>query len=71
MLVLSRKLGEQIIIDDHIRITVVAIHGNQVRLGISAPRDVEIHREEVYREIRSDFGSPSSRAEHTTCHGAS
>ncbi|MFW5887268.1 MAG: carbon storage regulator CsrA [Bacteriovoracia bacterium] len=65
MLVLTRKLGESIAIDDHIKITVVQIKGKQVRLGIKAPNDTKIHREEVYQAIQeqntqaaqSDFGS--------------
>ena len=52
MLVLTRKLGESIAIDDHIKIVVVAIKGKQVRLGIQAPKETKIHREEVYRAIQ-------------------
>jgi len=52
MLVLTRKLGESIAIDDHIKIRVVQIKGKQVRLGIEAPRDTKIHREEVYAAIQ-------------------
>ena len=52
MLVLTRKLGETIAIDDHIKITVVQIKGKQVRLGIKAPKETKIHREEVYDAIR-------------------
>jgi len=52
MLVLTRKLGESIAIDDHIKITVVQIKGKQVRLGIQAPRETKIHREEVYSAIQ-------------------
>jgi carbon storage regulator len=47
MLVLSRKLGEEVVIGDNIRITVVAIHGNRVRLGITAPVSIPVRREEV------------------------
>jgi len=47
MLVLSRKIGEEIVIGDNIRVTVVAIRGNQVRLGFTAPDDVTIHRSEL------------------------
>ena len=53
MLVLTRKLGESIAIDDHIKIRVVDIKGKQVRLGIEAPRNVKIHREEVYEAIQA------------------
>lgn len=52
MLVLTRKLGESIAIDDHIKIRVVQIKGKQVRLGIEAPKDTKIHREEVYQAIQ-------------------
>lgn len=52
MLVLTRKLGESIAIDDHIKITVVQIKGKQVRLGIQAPKETKIHREEVYTAIQ-------------------
>ena len=52
MLVLTRKLGESIAIDDHIKIVVVQIKGKQVRLGIKAPRETKIHREEVYQAIQ-------------------
>ena len=52
MLVLTRKLGESIAIDDHIKIVVVQIKGKQVRLGIQAPKDTKIHREEVYAAIQ-------------------
>jgi carbon storage regulator len=52
MLVLTRKIGETIAIDDHIKITVVQIKGKQVRLGIEAPKETKIHREEVYQAIQ-------------------
>lgn len=52
MLVLTRKLGESIAIDDHIKIVVVSIKGKQVRLGIKAPKETKIHREEVYKAIQ-------------------
>jgi len=51
MLVLSRKVGEQIVIGDNIYITVVSIRGKQVRLGVTAPGCVRVHREEVYRQL--------------------
>ena len=52
MLVLTRKLGESIAIDDNIKIVVVQIKGKQVRLGIQAPKETKIHRQEVYDSIK-------------------
>lgn len=54
MLVLSRKKNESIVIDENIVITVVEIRGDKVRLGIQAPKEVPIHRSEVYEAIRSE-----------------
>lgn len=54
MLVLSRKINESIIIDDDIKITIVEIRGDKVRLGIEAPRERSIHRQEVYEAIQED-----------------
>ncbi len=51
MLILTRKVGEKITIGDNIEITVVEIKGKQVRLGINAPSELPVHREEVYRRI--------------------
>ena len=58
MLVLSRRVGEEIIINDNIRVTVVAVKGDRVRLGIVAPRDVTVDRSEVH-ERRAQFGAPA------------
>ncbi len=52
MLVLTRRLGESITIGDNVKIIVVEIDGNQVKLGIEAPRDIEIYREELYERIK-------------------
>lgn len=54
MLVLTRKIGEQIRVGDDIVVTLVRIQGDKVRLGIDAPRDVPIHREEVRRRLAAD-----------------
>jgi carbon storage regulator len=53
MLVLTRKLNQEIVIGDDIRITIVAVGGDQVKLGITAPRSVPVHRMEVYQERRA------------------
>ena len=54
MLVLTRKLNESIMIGDDVKITIVDVKGDQVKLGITAPRQVAVHREEVYREIQKE-----------------
>lgn len=52
MLVLSRKPNESIIINDNIEVKILSVDGDQVKLGIVAPKSVEIHRKEVYKQIR-------------------
>ncbi len=52
MLVLTRRPGESIVIGNDIIVTVVEIKGGQVRIGINAPRDVQVHREEIYEQVR-------------------
>ena len=54
MLVLSRKKGETIIIGDNIEISVIDIQGDTVRIGINAPRDISIYRQELYQEIQAE-----------------
>ena len=56
MLVLSRQRDQTIVIGDSIRITIVDVRGDKVRIGIDAPRDVAVHREEVYEAIQSEIG---------------
>lgn len=52
MLVLSRRMGETLVIADNIRLTVLGVSGGQVRLGIEAPREISVHREEIYQKIQ-------------------
>jgi carbon storage regulator len=56
MLVLSRKIGEQIVIDNNIRVTITAIKGDKVRVGIQAPPHIRVDREEVHRRITEFAG---------------
>jgi carbon storage regulator len=53
MLILTRRVQEALIINDNVTITVLSVKGNQVRLGIDAPRDVEVHREEIYHRVKA------------------
>jgi carbon storage regulator len=51
MLILSRKIGESLIISDDMKVTVLGVKGNQIRIGVTAPREVAVHREEIYNRI--------------------
>lgn len=58
MLILARRIGESIRIGDNIEITVLSVNGNQVKIGTNAPKDVEVHRGEVYDKIQEEKGKP-------------
>jgi carbon storage regulator len=53
MLILTRRIGESIRIDDHIEIKVTGVHGSMAQIGITAPKDVSVHREEIYQKIKA------------------
>lgn len=57
MLILTRSIGENLRIGDKVTVTVLGVKGNQVRIGIDAPKDVEVHREEIYERIKNSAKS--------------
>jgi carbon storage regulator len=62
MLILTRRVGESVMIGDDVTITVLGVKGNQVRVGINAPKHVAVHREEIYERIKREQGGGSEGA---------
>ncbi len=60
MLILTRRVGETLIIGDEVTVTVLGVKGNQVRVGVNAPKNVTVHREEIYERIRQEGDSEGS-----------
>lgn len=60
MLILTRRVGETLMIGDEVTVTVLGVKGNQVRIGVNAPKDVAVHREEIYEKIKHEKSSEDS-----------
>ena len=63
MLILTSRIGETIMIDDDVSITVLGVKGNQVRLGVNAPKEVSVHREEIYQRIKNEKDNEKKESE--------
>ena len=61
MLILTRRVGESVVIGDDIGVTILGVKGNQVRIGVTAPKDVTVHRQEIYERIKSEQEAASPK----------
>ncbi|RDS80283.1 carbon storage regulator CsrA [Dyella psychrodurans] len=68
MLILTRRVGETLMIGDEVTVTVLGVKGNQVRIGINAPKNVAVHREEIYQRIKGENESEGGSSGESGAH---
>ncbi|MGO4894618.1 carbon storage regulator CsrA [Flavobacterium sp. W21_SRS_FM6] len=68
MLILTRRVGETLMVGDDVTVTVLGVKGNQVRIGVNAPKEVSVHREEIYMRIQAEKNGQAATGEQSSSH---